>query len=312
MADRHWETVLCPHCLEGVQSDQYLNCRDRFDGPGSRQFRLVRCLGCGLIYLSPRPPEEETESFYQADGYDPFITLSKPKSTVEKLYSVSRRFTLRWKAKLVHKLVNKGGSILDLGCSTGEFLLCLREDYKVEGIEPEARAARFAREHFGLNAHTGTLDTTIAGLEQAPYDLITMWHVLEHIPNPVSAITQLKTLLKPGGSILFALPNIGSADAGFYGEQWVALDTPRHLWHFTPASLDKLMAKCGFKRVQSGMLPLDTFYNCLMSEQLVIKQKGKIQLILTPIRLPLFVTLSIIKGLFTGKHSGLFYIYRIA
>jgi len=236
------------------------------------------------------------------------LTLSTPKTLTERLYARARKWTLDWKLHLVQQLVPNSGSILDLGCGTGEFLSALMPFYTVEGIEPEARAAQFAAQHFGMNVHAGTLKDI--AVNSAPFDLITLWHVLEHIPDPVEAVRKLQTLLKPGGKLLIALPNVGSLDARWYGADWVALDAPRHLWHFTPQTLKSLLEGNGFHPVIQKMLPLDTFYNSLMSEGLILRRGGRLQYVALPFRAALYVTASLLNGALTGSHSGMVYIFE--
>lgn len=268
----------------------------------------MRCEGCGLVYINPRPVGDKLEDAYKEQGYDPFLSLSDKPSLFEKVYRSARKQTIRWKKRLVRKLVTPGSRILDIGCGTGEFLFELKNQYSVEGYEPEPGAASWARERFGLNVHTGDVPPAI--YTSPSFDLITLWHVLEHIPDPSGALNDLEAKLSSKGCILIALPNLNSLDARIYRSQWIAYDAPRHLWHFGNKQLIKLARNSGLKLVKSGMMPLDTFYNILLSEQMLLNMKGKIQLLLSPFRVPFAVLLSLGFGVLTGQHSSNYYIFR--
>jgi len=275
--------------------------------PQLRNNHLVKCKGCELVYLNPRPTGDNAAEFYREEGYDPFLSLHTQQGLLDRAYVLARRQTLRWKKRLVGKLVASGARILDVGCGTGEFLSYLTTNFNVEGIEPEPEAARWARERFGLKVHTGNLDD--APLDTGHYDLITLWHVLEHVPDPSQVLDTIFRLLKPDGSLLIALPNICSLDARIYGSCWVALDTPRHLYHFSKPQAEMLVQKSGFKPVGSGMMPLDTFYNSLYSEIVCRDMKGIHQFLLAPLRLTCAISASLLWGAATGQHSGKFYIF---
>ena len=270
-------------------------------------YHLVECPGCGFIYLSPRPPSERIDEYYQDPGYDPFLSIQEPQRFLERLYELARRFTLTWKKRIVRQLVPYGVDILDVGCGTGEFLAVLQPDFNVEGIEPEPRAAQWARERFGFKVHTGNPES--ADLPAGKFRLISLWHVLEHVPEPVSTLRLLTNALAEKGRILIAAPNIRSVDAKIYGSSWVAIDAPRHLWHFSKPQLEHLALKSGLKLTGSGMLPLDTFYNVLHSELLCRQIKGASQVVLMPFRMTIALLASLTWGLFSGQHSGRYYIF---
>jgi len=259
-----------------------------------------------LIFLNPQPSQAGMELAYQAEGYDPFQSLEKPKGIFDRAYRIARTYALTWKKRLVNNIVEPGAKILDGGCSTGEFLAVLKDQYVVEGFEPEPEAARWASDRFGLTVHTGNLQAV--SFQNDGFDLVTLWHVLEHMPELTQDVNRIHKLLRPGGKFLIAVPNVGSFDAKIYKKNWVALDAPRHLWHFTLPSILALAKSTGFKIVSTGMLPLDTIYNVLLSEQLTIATYGRIQLLKAVFRFPIAVIGSMIYGLFTGSHSSRYYI----
>ena len=303
-----WEEVACPVCSPDAGSEPYITCSDRLREPQLRSYQLMRCTGCGLVYLSPRLSSTAVGEFYQDEGYDPFLSLSSQRSLLEHAYSLLRSWTLKWKKRLIGRLISKDAHILDIGCSTGEFLATLAHDYRVEGVEPEPNAARWARERFGLNVHTGSVEEAPLGLDT--FDLVTLWHVLEHVPSPSRELDLINRMLTSEGRLLVALPNVRSLDARMYGPYWVALDAPRHLWHFSQPQLELLARKSGFELDESGMLPLDAFYNSLYSELILKQAKGNVQFILAPIRLTFSVISSLIWGALSGQHSSKYYIFR--
>jgi len=302
-----WEDVFCPLCPAGTKTSPYLTCGDRFHSPEFHNYAIVCCSRCGLRFLSPRPAPDLAPSHHKQDGYDPFISFSSPRSLLDRIYLASRKFTLAWKRRLVRRILPEGGRVLDIGCGTGEFLQKISDFCQVDGVEPEPAAANWGRERLGLNIHTGFLEDV--ELPAGNFDLVTMWHALEHIPDPVSALNRIHSLLKPGGILLVAVPNINSYDAKRYGSEWIALDAPRHLWHFSPSTLRQITSLAQFTHLRGGALPLDTFYNTLMSEQL--KQRtGSGNLVVAPFRMGWVIAGSLLKGQFFGEPSGMFHQFK--
>lgn len=302
-----WEQVSCPLCPHLTDHHVRLKCGDRFQQSDHESFLLEECANCGLIFLNPRPSQSAVKSAHNADGYDPFLSIQGKKTFIDRIYDLARTFTLKWKHRLVSQLVSPPDVILDGGCGTGEFLNELnRHQYQVIGFEPDPLAARWARERFGLAVHTGYLDSFER--DPASVDLVTLWHVLEHMSNPLPALTQIHKLLSKKGQLLIAVPNIGSLDARIYGQYWVPLDAPRHLWHFRKTPLEQLAQQAGFRVTRTGMLPLDVFYNVLLSELFFTRSSSKIQFLLMPFRMFLSISGSLIYGLMTGNHSSCYYV----
>ena len=269
-------------------------------------FVLRRCDTCELTFLSPRPDQKAMQAAYQAEAYDPFQSLQPAASIYDRAYRIARAYTLSWKKKLVQNLVPAGSRILDGGCGTAEFINSLKNSYEVVGYEPEPKVALWAQKQYGLSIHAGDSTTLPDSIEQ--FDLITLWHVLEHVPDPVNELQRLMSILKRGGKLLIAVPNISAADAVIYGSCWVALDAPRHLWHFSKKQLILLANLTGFKLQKVGMLPLDVYYNSLLSEKICLSRKGYPQLVLAPFRLSIAIISSLIYGLISGRHSSNYYV----
>ncbi len=306
MTEYSWRDVNCPICADSSLSHIILECKDRLTVKSQTVFTLRKCKECGLVILSPQLDNESLHLAYEADGYDPFQSLQSPASFFDHIYRLARDFTLTWKKNLIAKLITPGSRLLDGGCGTGEFLNHLKSDYQVEGYEPERKVAMWVQQVHQLKIHAGNSSDLPADLEK--FDIITLWHVLEHVPDPAAELNLLNKLLNPGGKVLIAVPNITSADSMIYGSNWVALDAPRHLWHFSLKQIDALAGKTGFKLQKTGMLPLDVYYNCLLSERLCITNKSIAQILLTPFRMPVTVLLSLLYGLATGRHSSNYYV----
>jgi len=283
-----------------------LRAYDRFDRQMKRQFQLVRCLKCGLIYLNPRVQGEAIGQFYPKEDYDPFMDLStRPKDLIQRFYLFFRPYSIRWKRKWVERLVGMG-SLLDYGSGTGEFLFEMKRwKWEVVGIEKDAQARRFSQDMLGLHIYES--DAFLESGNQR-FDAITFWHSLEHLYEPLQVLQKVRECLKEEGVIFVALPNIASIDAFFYGQDWVALDLPRHLWHFTPKTLEKLSRKAGFRVIKKLQMPLDVYYNCLSSEKLRAyrKQRSALWRLLYYSRGALLANISWIVGMLKNG-SGMLY-----
>ncbi|MFQ5769977.1 MAG: class I SAM-dependent methyltransferase [bacterium] len=277
MVIKQLETVNCLVC----GSDKYqlkFNAPDRFHLNAGNKYRIVTCSHCGFVYLNPRPKLESVAEFYQSDNYQPFLSTQTTFNLWDKLYYWTRTYSVRHKRRKIEQLKSRG-KILDIGCGTGEFLHEMQiNGWQVVGIEKERQAAEFAQRAYGLKVFTKEL-SKINYLKKS-FDVITLWHVLEHLHDPVNILKIVKELLKDDGMILIAVPNIASFDAWFYRNNWVALDAPRHLYHFMPATVKKISQAAGLEIFKSQQMTLDAFYNCLMSERLILAQKPHKKIIL--------------------------------
>jgi 2-polyprenyl-3-methyl-5-hydroxy-6-metoxy-1,4-benzoquinol methylase len=248
----------CPVC-GGRNFDPYISCRDHL--VSQTVFSISCCTSCGLKITTPRPNPADLGKYYESTDY--VSHTSEANNLVNRVYKLVRRFTLRGKLSLVNRYASRG-SILDVGCGTGDFLTTCKEGgWSVTGIEPGV----LAREKASLN--TGTpVRSDISELEPGgKFDAITLWHVLEHMPDPGVSIGKLASLLNEGGLMLLALPNPSSADCQHYGEYWAAYDTPRHLYHFSRNQVIQLCANQGLRVEKILPLRLDAFYISLLSEK---------------------------------------------
>ncbi|HYH15517.1 MAG TPA: class I SAM-dependent methyltransferase, partial [Flavisolibacter sp.] len=175
-----------------------------------------------------------------------------------------RKLTLEQKAKLIAGTTGLSkGSLLDVGCGIGAFVHTMKtKGWQAEGLEPDANTRRLSKELYGLELQDAA---TLYSLSPASYDAITLWHVLEHVHDLHDYIEQLKTLLKPNGRLFIAVPNYQSVDANIYGSTWAAYDVPRHLYHFTPTSIKRLMVQHGLQVIDEKPMWFDSFYISMLS-----------------------------------------------
>lgn len=256
------ERTDCVVCGCGA-SRPHLCVPNRFDV--EEVFPLVRCSRCGFVYLSPRPSQDAIGPYYEDERYHPH--QAQAEGVVDRVYRLSRDWNLRYKRWLVESH-HKKGSVLDFGCGTGEFIAEMAaKGWRATGVEPAAQAREAAA---GLRLEVHADLQACAG----PFDVITLWHVLEHVHEAPEQFRLLRELLSPGGIVVMALPNIASVDARAYGPHWVALDVPRHLYHFRPCDVRRFAAASGLRPIGGGVLPLDTPYNVLLSEQLSSRVEG--------------------------------------
>lgn len=262
----------CPVCHD-TDAAPFLTVPDRFELQAGEPYHLVRCRKCSLIYLNPRPDESVSGRFYEHEAYTPFVSTAGKAGATARLYTHLRTLNNRWKRRLIEKYSGRQGRLLDVGCGTGEFLHEMQAaGWQVRGVERDARAAAYAVEALRLPVIRGDLDALPSPDES--FDVITAWHVLEHLYEPHRAIVRMRDLLKKGGLLIIAVPNAASLDARVYGQNWIAYDTPRHVQHFTPRALRMMMEMHGFEKRSMRSLHLDALFNALMSAQLGAQRSG--------------------------------------
>ncbi|WP_438964901.1 class I SAM-dependent methyltransferase [Flavobacterium sp.] len=222
-----------------------------------------------LLKTHPQPSLEQLPSYYESEDY---ISHTDSKRTFfEKLYHIVKTNALKNKVALITKDNPLKGNLLDIGAGTGDFLYQVKNSgWNCIGIEPNEKAKNIAVSK-GVN-----FINILEELDNNSFDVITMWHVLEHVPDLEYQIKTLKRLLKPNGTIFIAVPNYNSFDAKHYKSFWAAYDVPRHLWHFSKSSIQKLVANENLKLHKVKPMWFDSFYVCLLSEK---HKTGKINFI---------------------------------
>jgi 2-polyprenyl-3-methyl-5-hydroxy-6-metoxy-1,4-benzoquinol methylase len=265
-------------------------------------FQLQKCVNCDFLFTSPRPEDSTLGNYYISNEY--VSHTAKATTLFDKLYEVSRELALRWKLTLVKKFIptETYPTVLDYGCGTGFFLKKFKENgFNIAGVEPSSIAKKAAEENTGIKIYTSIDD--IAG----KFDVITLWHVLEHVSNLNELITELKNRLNEKGALFIAVPNYKSNDANHYGMRWAGYDVPRHLWHFEQKTMTALLAKHNLNVVEKIPMKLDAIYVSMLSE----KYKSGKQTILS-------FTKGLLRGLVSNlkannkNYSSIIYIVRHA
>ncbi|MEQ9466877.1 MAG: class I SAM-dependent methyltransferase [Ekhidna sp.] len=247
----------CPICKH-TQFDNFMICNDH--SVSGESFALVICRKCTLIFTNPRPVKEQLNKYYQSDQY--ISHTDKGNSLINIVYKLVRLYTLKRKVKLLSRYNETKGTLLDYGCGTGDFLNASRKNkWQAFGYEPDDMARSIAIKK-NPNALIDSLDNSPEEL-----NLITAWHVIEHVSKLRETITTLRKKLKKGGHMILALPNYKSFDAQHYKEYWAGYDVPRHLYHFDIRSMEAFARE--FKMSIIDVLPMkfDSYYVSMLSEK---------------------------------------------
>ena len=251
----------CPLC-RNESTRHVLTCQDHT--VSGKTFPIVECEHCGFRFTNPRPHPDDLGQYYESEDYTPHQDTSQ--NVIDTLYRWVRHYTLRSKCRLITNLVDDPpGRLLDFGCGTGEFLAhCQSQGWDARGLDPDETARTVAARQHGLTVEPpGRLQDVPSG----HFDVITLWHVLEHVPDLTGTIKTLKRTLAPSGTLVVAVPNWLSLDAQFYGEDWAAYDVPRHLSHFRPRDVRRLFARFDLDVAEVRPMRLDAFYVSLLSER---------------------------------------------
>ena len=251
----------CPSCgSEAIKA--VLMAKDHT--VSGEQFEIWECSACTLRFTQAAPGLNSIASYYKSEDY---ISHSDTKEgIINTLYHTVRKMTLNKKKSLVKTTTGLNeGSILDVGCGTGAFLHTMQQaGWEVTGLEPDLLAREKARELYRLQPG---LPEQLFHLPLGSYHAITLWHVLEHVHQLHEYLDQLKKLLRPGGKIFIAVPNYTSYDAEKYGNDWAAYDVPRHLYHFSPGSMARLLSIHGLNLAKVKPMWYDSFYVSMLSEK---------------------------------------------
>ena len=228
----------------------------------NEMFHIVTCDSCCLIYTNPRPAAHEAGPYYHASAYISHSDTNE--GIVNKLYHAVRKFTLQSKTNWIESEKKGTKELLDVGCGNGHFLAAAKEKgWNINGVELDPETAARAANLTGL-----TIAASLKEIDPAKeFQVITLWHVLEHVYELDEYFQFFKSRLAKDGKLLFALPNPASFDATYFKQYWAAYDVPRHIYHFTPATIAALAEKYGFKLKSSRGLIFDSFYISLLSNE---------------------------------------------
>lgn len=270
----------------------FLNCIDYTVSKESYEVMLNK--EYDMLVTSPVPSNLET--YYLSDSY--ISHTDSKKSIIDRIYQLVKNYTLKKKLKLINSFNTETKTILDVGAGTGDFLkVCKKNNWKTNGIEPSEKARKIASDK------NIKLNDDISNIKDEKFDVITLWHVLEHIPNLFEYIKQLKLLLKPNGVLIIAVPNYKSYDAKYYKEYWAAFDVPRHLWHFSKTSIEKLFSNINMNVKKILPMKFDSFYVSLLSEKYKNKKSKSFKAFLIGLK-------SNLNAKRNGEYSSLIYIIK--
>ncbi len=212
--------------------------RERFERDG---FHIVECTKCGLVYVGEDPGAIDFAALYDESYY----TGGREGVFADYVgQAPARRASARRRLWGLRRLKPRG-RLLDVGCAAGFFLVEARAHYDVRGVELSEFSSRFAREQFGLDVVTGTLDR--AAFEDRAFDVVTLWDVIEHVPDPAAVLAEVARVLAPDGRVVLTTGDIESTYARAQGAQWHLMTPPWHLYFFSRATMAALAARCGLR-----------------------------------------------------------------
>lgn len=253
--------VTCPICgddnLRGLAV-----CRDHY--ATGEQFTVCRCTHCGFVFTQGAPDESVIGRYYDVPAYISHSDTSR--GVMNKAYHRVRSLMLRRKGALAERVSGlTNGRLIDIGAGTGYFANEMqRRGWTVTAVEKAENARHFAADRFGLQCLE---PAALSELPAGQADVVSMWHVMEHVQHLHEEWRSIARLLAPEGRLIVAVPNHESADRRHYGPEWAAYDVPRHLWHFTADSMTRLAAQEGFELVEMHPMPFDAYYISMLSER---------------------------------------------
>lgn len=252
-----------------------------------------------MLETYPQPSKESLPKYYKSEDY--ISHTDTKRNLFEWAYHLVRKTTLKSKLSLLETFNIDAKNLLDVGCGTGDFLLAAKNnDWNISGVEPDEKAREIANEKTN-NSVYGI--EKLLNFDKHSFDVITLWHVLEHLPELEENISVFKSLLKPNGRLVIAVPNFKSYDAIFYKENWAAFDAPRHLWHFSQTSIKKMFGKIKMEIEQTLPLKFDAYYVSLLSEKYKTGWMNFIRAYFVGAR-------SNMKARFSGEYSSLIYVVK--
>jgi 2-polyprenyl-3-methyl-5-hydroxy-6-metoxy-1,4-benzoquinol methylase len=248
----------CPVCNQS-SFNNYLNVEDYT--VSHKEFTIQQCNSCYFLFTNPRPDAESIGAYYESKEY--ISHHDETTTLMSKVYTSVRDYTIGQKLKMIKKILPDRGFLLDVGCGTGNFVqACKKDGWKISATEPDSEARKIACERVTQGVSESIFSEELV---TQTFDIITMWHVLEHVHLLNETIEWLKNHLVPGGKIIIAVPNPQSYDAVKYRKHWAAYDVPRHLYHFTKDSMKRLTSAHGLKVENIHPMWFDSFYVGMLS-----------------------------------------------
>lgn len=285
----------CPWC-QSEKAHKHLSLKDYF--LTQEPFDIMVCEDCGLLYTTPKPSDEKIGDYYKSESY--YSHQENKKGFIPRVYEAVKSVNLKHKIAIATQ-GKEPGRLLDIGCGVGDFLHFAEQNgWQCTGAEPSDDASSIAKKRIKAEI---MLPKDLEKLPDESFDVITMWHVLEHVSDLQWQVNQLNRLLKKGGRLVVALPNFRSYDAQYYKDKWAAYDVPRHLNHFSQDSIAKIFNINGLIQNQTQKLVWDAFYISFLSEKYAQKS-------LPLLRGAFRGLISNVKAQKSGEWSSLVYVFE--
>lgn len=261
------------------------------------QFTLIKNKPYGYYETHPKPLLENLDFYYKSQDY--ISHTNSKRSFFERIYHIIRFYTVRKKVGLINSFRSVSKTLLDVGCGTGTFISHANKRlWNVTGVEPNFEA----RSNCDPDVKSFVFSTEeLDRLSKSSFDVITLWHVMEHIYNLEEQMSLICSLLKTEGNLVLALPNYKSFDSKYYKNYWAAFDVPRHLYHFNQNSIETFFRDRGLRLVKIKPMLFDAFYVSILSERL---KENKLSFL----RGMLIGLISNFKAIYTGEFSSKIYI----
>ena len=288
----------CPWC-NSENNHQFLALKDYF--LTQEEFKILECNECKLLFTSPSPTPDKIGNYYKSEDY--LSHNEEKKGLFAKIYNKVKKINIKNKFNItVNGQQSTDNNLLDIGCGVGDFLLYAKEKgCNVTGIEPSEDARKIAEKKLDCKILS---PEELQNIPDNSFDIITMWHVLEHVADLKTEIHHLQRILKKDGRLVLALPNYKSYDAEYYKDKWAAYDVPRHLSHFSQTSIKNIFKETTLQLVDIKPLKWDSFYISMLSEQYLNSKNSFIKGTLTGWK-------SNRKAKKSGEYSSLVYIFNV-
>lgn len=249
----------CPLC-DSEKLDVVFECTDFF--LSKEKFNIVKCNTCFVLFTNPQPQKDAIKGYYKTEKY--ISHSNTDKGLTSKVYKTVRKLAIKRKYGIIKTYKNRG-SIIDIGCGTGHLLNHFRKKgWKTFGIEPDPSAREFAKSNFNIVVEE---ENELENCKENSFDVVSMWHVLEHVHKPIERMDLIYKILKNDGIAVIALPNFEAYDAKYYKIFWAAWDVPRHLYHFNKEAFCKIANNSGFNVFKLMPMKFDALYVSLLSEE---------------------------------------------
>jgi len=277
------------------------------------EFSILQDKEAELLITSPQPAGGNLHKYYESADY--ISHTDSKKTVIDQMYQWVKRRALNSKVNLIDRLAQEKGNLMDIGCGTGDFLVaCKKNGWNTTGIEPSEKARKLGLEKLESSSGQNTNGSIFQDIKEyrntvekdkveTKFDVITLWHVLEHVPVITEYVKELHNLLADNGTLVLAVPNHKSYDAKIYGKFWAAYDVPRHLWHFSKRSISLLFSQVQMEIIEIKPMKWDAFYVSLLSEKY---KNGKVNYL----RAFFNGLVSNRNGKATGEYSSLIYVLK--